>query len=298
MLIGRAEEVLGHRSLDRFRGQVQLLFTSPPFPLNRKKSYGNLQGEAYLDWLADFAEAFSGLLTEDGSIVLELGSAWVQGSPTMSTLAVEALLEFKRRGNLHLCQEFIWHNPARLPTPVQWVNVERIRVKDSFTRFWWMSPTPTPKANNRNVLREYSPSMKRLLERQAYNAGKRPSEHDIGKKSFLTNNKGAIPSNVLTVGNTRTGDPYQEYCDRWDLELHPARMPTDLAEFFIRFLTEEGDLVLDPFAGSNTTGATAEDLGRPWLSIEPNEEYVGGSVGRFPGARIPDTSPIVSMAGQ
>ena len=58
-------------------------------------------------------------------------------------------------------------------------------------------------------------------------------------------------------------------------------MPMELSSFFIKFLTKPGDLVLDPFAGSNTTGAAAEHLHRRWISVEPNKEYVAGSKGRF-----------------
>src|ERR1051325_9513344 len=210
-----------------------------------------------------------------------MGNAWEGGHPGMSTLALEALLEFLRAGNLHLCQQFICYNPTRLPTPAQWVNVDRIRVKDSYTHVWWMSPSERPYADNRKVLKPYSKAMLRLLARRTYNAGKRPSEHHIGAKSFLRNNSGAIPSNVLTFSNTTASDKYLRYCRENHLLPHPARMPIGLPEFFIRLLTKPRGLVLDTFAGSNTTGATAERLKRRWISIEPNEEYVEASRGRF-----------------
>ena len=257
------------------------MFTSPPFPLNRKKRYGNEVGEEYVTWLARTAEPLRDLLTDDGSIVLELGNAWEPGKPVMSTLALRALLDFLEAADLHLCQQFVCHNPARLPTPAQWVNVERIRVKDAFTHVWWMSPNERPKANNRAVLTPYSDSMEKLLEKKHYNGGRRPSQHKIGETSFLTDNGGAIPPNVLTFSNTLSVDPYRRYCREQGIPLHPARMPAGLAEFFIRFLTEPGDLVFDPFAGSNTSGAAAEGLGRRWVAIEPNPDYIQGSRGRF-----------------
>jgi site-specific DNA-methyltransferase (cytosine-N4-specific) len=263
------------------KDEVQLAFTSPPFPLNRKKRYGNKTGEEYLEWLGELARPLGDLLAEDGSLVVELGNAWEPGEPVMSTLALRALLKLLESGGLHLCQQFVVHNPARLPSPAQWVNVDRIRVKDAYTNVWWMSRTPRPKADNRNVLIPYSPAMKKLLERQSYNAGGRPSQHHIGKKSFLTDHGGAIPPNVLTISNTVSTDEYRRYCMEADLRPHPARMSPKLAEFFVRFLTDEGDLVLDPFAGSNTTGATAEELERRWLSIEPEATYIAGSIGRF-----------------
>lgn len=110
---------------------------------------------------------------------MEVGNAWEPGRPVMSTLAIEALLAFLKEGEFQLCQQFVWNNPARLPSPAQWVNVERIRVKDSFTHLWWMSLTDRPKADNRRILQEYSAAMQKLLQTQTYNAGKRPLEHGV-----------------------------------------------------------------------------------------------------------------------
>ena len=292
MYHGDCQQLLNQSPLTQYTGQIQLILTSPPFPLNTKKKYGNLTGDAYLQWLSQMAPLFRKYLTADGSIVLELGNAWESGSPTMSTLPIRALLAFQEAAELHLCQEFICFNPARLPTPTQWVNIERIRVKDAFTRVWWMSPVERPKANNKNVVTEYSKSMQKLLQRGTYNPGKRPSGHNIGEKSFLSNNGGAIPPNVLIpsenrvsptlfevlpIANTRANDAYQQYCRSQGFPIHPARMQEKLAEFFIEFLTEKNDLVLDPFAGSNTTGTVAQRLERRWVSIELDHEYIQGA---------------------
>lgn len=127
LLMGKVEDAL-ESDLVKVKGKVDLIFTSPPFPLNRKKKYGNLTGDDYVKWLAGLAPALRELLTPTGSIVIELGNAWEPGRPVMSLLSLRALLEFLERGELNLCQEFVCHNPARLPSPAQWVNVERIRV--------------------------------------------------------------------------------------------------------------------------------------------------------------------------
>jgi len=140
IILGRAEDALISDLVRQYKGTVQLIFTSPPFPLNHKKKYGNLRGEKYIAWLASFAQPLTEMLAPDGTIVIELGNAWEPGKPVMSTLALEALLAFRKAANLYLCQQFVCNNPARLPSPAQWVNVERIRVKDSFTHLWWMAP--------------------------------------------------------------------------------------------------------------------------------------------------------------
>lgn len=277
---GLAEDVITY-DLMPYQGKVDLILTSPPFSLNRQKKYGNKVGDEYLEWLAQFAPKFRSLIRPRGSIVIEMGNAWEPGRPVMSTLSLEALLKFMKVGKLLLCQQFVWNNPARLPTPVQWVNIKRVRVKDAFTHIWWMARSANPRANNRRVLVPYSDSMLRLLKNGHYNSGARPSEHDIGLSSFLTDNGGAIPSNVLTLHNTHANLAYQNFCREHGIKPHPARMAPGIAEFFIKFLTRPGDLVLDPFAGSNTTGAAAEALDRKWLAIEPEPEYIQGSKGRF-----------------
>jgi hypothetical protein len=281
MYLGKIEHFLDSPAAVELRGKVNLIFTSPPFPLNRKKKYGNLVGEEYVNWLGGLAPRLAELLAPDGSLVVELGNSWEPGTPTMSTLTIEALLAIKQFGGLQLCQQFICNNPARLPSPAQWVTIDRVRVKDSFTHVWWYSNSPNPKASNRKVLSEYSKSMKSLLKRGTYNSGMRGSEHEIGETSFLTDNGGAIPGSVFNFGNTASGDRYRKFVRENDLPAHPAPMQARLVDWFVRFLTDEGDLVFDPFGGSNTTGSVAERLGRNWIAVEPREDYIEGSKGRF-----------------
>ncbi len=295
MFVGTIENALQSEAIKKQKGKVSLILTSPPFPLVRKKRYGNEVGDAYLTWLSALSPKLVELLKPDGSIVIEIGNAWVEGVPTMSTLSLEALLAFKKASGLHLCQHIICHNTARLPSPAQWVNVNRIRLKDSFTHVWWLSLAEYPKADNRRVLLPYSPAMKKLLKSQSYNSGRRPSGHTISTKGFLKDHGGAIAPNVLDFEpddgrvpcgllkftGTSWDANYREYCKAKDFEPHPARMQSELAAFFIQFLTDKRDLVFDPFAGSNTTGAVAEKLGRRWLSVEASPQYAKGSKGRF-----------------
>jgi site-specific DNA-methyltransferase (cytosine-N4-specific) len=274
-------------------GKVQLIFTSPPFPLNSKKSYRNREGKEYLNWFTELAPLLAKLLKDDGSIVVELGNAWESGRPIQSLLHLEALIGFVNNpdAGLRLCQQFICYNPSRLPSPAQWVTLNHIRTTDSFTHVWWMAKSDYPKADTDNVHRPYSKSMQDLLKRQKYNAGKRPSEHTISPKGFLTNRGGSIPHNLFEMeamdknrdprlpnafsfSNTQSNSFFLQTCRERNVQPHPARMPEGLASFFIQFLTDPGDLVLDPFAGSNTTGYVAECLGRKWLSIDARDEYV------------------------
>jgi DNA modification methylase len=256
---------------------VALVFTSPPFALRRQKAYGNVTADEYVKWFMPVTEQVLRVLRPDGSFVMELGGAWNRGSGTRSLFPYELLI---RLGKLfHLAQDFYWYNPSRLPTPAEWVTIRRTRVKEAVTHLWWLSKTTEPRADNRQVLQPYSKSMKRLL-RDGYKTAMRPSQHEIGPH-FQRDNGGAIPPNLLTVPNTRSYDEYLFKCRAAKLPIHPARFPPELPDFFIRFLTVPDQVILDPFAGSNVTGQVAEVLGRKWISVEINADYVAGSKLRF-----------------
>jgi site-specific DNA-methyltransferase (cytosine-N4-specific) len=261
------------------RDSVNLILTSPPFALTSKKEYGNKSSDEYIGWFLEFAKEFKRLLTNDGSFVVDLGGAYLPGNPVRSIYQYELLVRLCRQLDFFLAQEFFHYNPARLPAPAEWVNVRRIRVKDSVNVVWWLSKTEFPKANNRNVLRPYTEAMKSLLKK-GYKAKLRPSGHNITHK-FSWDNEGAIPPNLLEMGNNDSNSTYMQKCKEHGIKPHPARFPKQFAEFFIKFLTEENDLVLDPFAGSNTTGYVAEELGRRWVALELNQSYLEGSRFRF-----------------
>jgi len=258
---------------------VDLIMTSPPFGLVRKKQYGNVDADKYCDWFRPFAEGFKRVLKEEGSLVIDIGGSWIPGSPTRSLYHFELLLMLCKEYGFHLCQEHYWWNPAKLPTPAEWVNIRRVRVKDAVNCVWWLSKTPYPKANNRKILSPYSDSMLDLLK-NGYQAKERPSGHVISDK-FSKNNGGSVPPNLLAIANTESTGNYQDYCRKNGLEIHPARFPAQLPEYFIRFLTNPGDFVLDPFGGSCVTGMVAEQLNRRWAAVELNAGYLQGAIARF-----------------
>jgi site-specific DNA-methyltransferase (cytosine-N4-specific) len=103
--------------------------------------------------------------------------------------------------------------------------------------------------------------------------GKDPKVHPRGRTSVIDASTG--PADWA----------YNEYCYENGFENHPAAMPVALPEFFVKLLTDRDDLVVDPFAGSNATGAAAERLGRRWMAVEPDKRHVDGSRGRFAKVR-------------
>lgn len=258
---------------------VDLVMTSPPFALVRKKEYGNEASGDYLDWFRPFAKEVHRILSESGSFVLDIGGAWNPGTPTRSLYHFKLLIMLCEEFGFHLAQEFYWWNPSKLPTPAEWVTVRRLRAKDAVNTVWWLSKTPWPKASNRRVLQPYSASMETLMA-NGYHAKKRPSGHDISEK-FTKNNGAAIPPNLIAVPNTESNSHYLRYCKEHGIAPHPARFPADLPEYFVRLTTDKDDLVVDPFAGSCATGEVCENLQRRWLCIDSERTYLEGGKGRF-----------------
>ncbi len=287
-------------------GSVNLVFTSPPYALHFKKEYGNADKRDYVRWFMPFATEILRILRDDGSFVLNIGGSYNEGRPTRSLYHFHLLIALVEEIGFHLAQECFWYNPAKMPMPAEWVTVRRIRVKDSVEYVWWFSKTPWPKASNVRVLKEYSPDMIRL-SRRGVRPTVRPSGHVIRDSFDRIEAGGAIPSNVvehdlhemldlpvaegmLKFGNNAANDEYAKRSKELGLKMHPARFPGALPEFFIKLLTDEGDVVVDPFAGSNTTGVVAEGLRRRWIAMERVLEYLEASKVRFnrpTGSRSP-----------
>lgn len=280
---------------------INLVMTSPPYALHFKKAYGNETKDGYVEWFLPFAREIHRVLSDDGSFVLNIGGSYNKGTPTRSLYHYKLLIALVEEIGFHLAQECFWYNPAKMPAPAEWVTVRRIRIKDSVEYVWWLSKSPWPKASNLKVLKEYSEDMLRL-NRNGVRATVRPSGHVIRQSWDRVQAGGAIPPNLvedslpetdsvlphadslLRFGNNSANDEYTEMCKKAGIKIHPARFPAALPSFFIRLLTDENDLVFDPFAGSNTAGKVAEDLHRRWLASEQVGEYVEASKYRFRAA--------------
>lgn len=271
---------------------IRAVITSPPYALHFKKEYGNVDKGDYVEWFLPFAREIKRILVEDGSFVLNVGGSYNPGMPTRSLYHFRLLIALCDEVGFHLAQECFWYNPAKLPAPAEWVNVRRVRIKDSVEYIWWLSPSPWPFADNRNVLVPYSQDMKRLIK-NGFRATKRPSGHNITAK-FGMDRGGAIPanlieddipSNLIDRGNNESNSEYIKHSKENGVKVHPARFPAALPQFFIKLLTAQNEIVLDPFAGSNMTGWVAESLERHWISIEIEKNYVVNSALRF-GLRL------------
>lgn len=276
---------------------VNLVLTSPPYALHFKKEYGNVEKSDYVHWFLSFARQIFRVLRDDGSFVLNIGGSYNSGTPTRSVYHFKLLVALVEEIGFHLAQECFWYNPAKMPMPAEWVTVRRIRIRDSVEYVWWLSKTPWPKADNKAVLRPYSEDMIRL-NRRGVRATTRPSGHTIKTSFDKIEAGGSIPTNVVEIdspadmlkfGNNAANDSYSVRIKEAGMKIHPARFPAALPDFFIKLLTGPDDVVVDPFAGSNTTGSVAEVLNRRWLAIECVEEYLLGSRFRFTSASLNDS---------
>lgn len=265
----------------------RLILTSPPYPLLRKKEYSNQHSErAHVDWLVGEISQWMRPLATDGSMILNLGDAFMPGQPTMSLYQERLLLRLCDELGMHLCERLYWHNPSKMPSPAEWVTVRRVRVTPAVAQLFWISKTPHPYASNRNVLRAYSEAMQSRLRAGGEKWAARPSGYELAEGAFGRNNGGSIPHNLISIANTASNDGYARFVKERGLPQHPARFPEGLADWCIRLLTEPGDLVWDPFGGSMTTAAAAEKLGRSWVSNDKALEYLLGGVGRFSPAAV------------
>lgn len=109
---------------------VDLIMTSPPFGLVRKKTYGNVDADKYVTWFHPFGLEFHRVLKPHGSLVIDIGGAWNRGQPTRSLYHFELLIMLCKDLGFHLAQEVFWWNPSKLPTPRQRGTIRRVRVKD------------------------------------------------------------------------------------------------------------------------------------------------------------------------
>lgn len=250
---------------------VDLLFTSPPFPLLVEKEYGNVNQERYIDFFMPYVESILPKIKDTGSIVLDFGNTWSKGIPAFNIYQFRILLKLVDDYGLYLACPMYWYNPSRLPLPAIFTAKRKLRPVDKIDNVWWLCKSPLEtKSDMTQVLVPYSKSMKKFFRK-----------HRNNKSMSWQKGEGALPCNLLEIPNTNNRSQYHVACRKLKIKGQPSTMPPKLAEWFIKALTVEGDLILDIFAGSNTTGYVAETLNRRFITIEERLEYVAKSSFRF-----------------
>lgn len=282
MLWGNAEDVVGCVE----KGSLNVILTSPPYPLVKPRDYGNLAEKEWVEDMLRHCERWRGLLVEDGSMFLNIGACWIKGSP-VQTLHVERLLiRLEDNLGLHRLQEFYVKTDG-LGGALEWVGKRRIRVKNNVEKMIWLSGNPFAKANNRGVLIPYSKSgLRSIAKPEAHDGRERPSGYKFGKRSFVDNG-GAIPSTLIKASNAGSNNKYRKACRDLGISAHPATFPDNLPRFAFGLASDPGDIVADFMAGSGTSGKVAHEMGRHFICSERSLDYIDSARINFKSAGIP-----------
>ena len=143
-----------------------------------------------------------------------------------------------------LAQDFYWWNPAKLPTPAEWVTVRRIRAKDAINKIWWLSKTRVAEGEQQACSTALQRKHEGSCWPKATTPSLRPSGHDISDQ-FQIDNGASHSSQPACHRKHREQQPISPILPRRGIyKPHPARFPVELPEFFVRMLTDEGDLVV------------------------------------------------------
>lgn len=235
---------------------IELIMTSPPYADQRKKSYGGVHPDHYVKWFMPFADEMYRILNNDGSFVLNIKERVVDGE--RHTYVMELILEMKKRGWLYT-EEYIWHK--KNCAPGKWPN----RFRDAWERCIHFTKQKKFRMYQDEVkvpVGDWADKRLSNLSETDKVRDESKSQSGFGKKIENWVGRDMVyPSNVLYLA-TECGN-----------KNHSAAYPKALPEWFIKLLTKEGDVVLDPFAGSGTTLLAAHELGRNSFGIELNHEY-------------------------
>lgn len=274
---------------DVFKGMdepIMLCFTSPPYPLQRSRAYGNPDARQIVDFLCRSLAPIIDNLAPQASLVLNLSNdIFEPGSPARSTYLERVILAMEDEFGLALMDRMVWHNPTKLPGPIAWASKTRQQLNVSYEPILWFAKDPLKvKSDNRRVLEPHTREHQALIRRGGEGRTKTYGDgaYKLRPGCFGAPTSGRIPRNLIRQGHRCPwGDRYRQAASDLGLPLHGAGMPFALPSFFTRFLTEEGDLVVDPFGGRCMTGRAAEECGRRWVCTETMLEYARGGAELF-----------------
>lgn len=278
---GRCEDVFA-----RLDEPIHLVLTSPPYCLARPRAYGNPPVQEYVDFICQAMEPLVRHLAPGGSIALNLSNdIFERGSPARSIYRELLVVALHTRLGLWKMDELIWHNPSKAPGPTMWASRTRQQLNVAWEPVYWFALDPKAcSANNRRVLQPHTPQHERLIARggERRHAVYGDGANRIRAGSFGAPTPGRIPRNVITMPHRcRSQDEMRALAKAEGLPVHGAAMHLNLARFLVEFLSEEGQLVVDSFAGSMTVPAACEEKGRRWIATEAMAEYArGGSLRR------------------
>lgn len=277
-------------AIRRLDQPIHLVVTSPPYPLAHPRAYGNPAENEYVDFLCAAMEPIVSKLVPGGSIALNLGNdIFERGLPSRSIYRERLVIALHDRFGLHKMDEIPWVNRSKAPGPVQWASIKRTQLNCAWEPVYWFTNDPSlVRSDNRRVLEPHTERHAMLIANGGEKRGNAYSDGAHTKRagrSFSHHTAGSIPKNVIEIGHAGASEKsYKKIARAAGLPAHGAPFPAKLVEFFVKFLTVEGDLVVDPFAGSLTVPLVAQSLGRRWIATEVIWEYLSGAALRFPDA--------------
>lgn len=265
---------------------IHLCLTSPPYPLARARAYGNPSQDEYVDWVCRLLEPIIQNLVPGGSICLNVSNdIFLPGLPARSLYRAELLLALCKRFGLYLMDEIIWHDPTKAPGPLIWASKHRFQLNVAWEPVYWLTNDPMRVlADNRRVLVPHKEQQIKLMASGGEKAARQSGDgaNRIRKGAFSNVTAGAIPRNLLPVPHRCPSQiALRKQLAARGIPMHGATFPLALASFFVKYLTEEGQLVVDPCDGWGTTSLAAEINSRRWMATERMLEYVRGKQLRF-----------------
>lgn len=265
---------------------ITLCLSSPPYPLARARAYGNPTEAEYVDFICNALGPIVKNLVKGGSVVLNISNdIFVPGSPARSLYRERLVLALHDRLGLFKMDEVIWENPSKPPAPVQWASKHRYQLNTAYEPVYWFCNDPLRvRSDNRRVLLPHTERHQRLIARggEARNVAFGDGAYRIRTGDFGKPTSGRIPRNVLIRSHTCADkNNARKTAQALGLPAHGATTPLSVAKFFVEFLSEPGELVVDQYGGWFTTAKAAEITGRRWLSTECMLEYVRGAAERF-----------------
>lgn len=254
---------------------AQVLFTSPLFPLcTPMKSYGTMAPAEWLPWMLELLDAWLPLMRDDGCLAFHLGSAiYYRGVPAISSYRERFVIAAVDQLGLHRMPDLYWEQPTRLPN-LEWGAKRGLHPRPTVDPIYIFSPTPTPYMAAGSLRGE-----RHVPARPGGGAGRRPSGLDIGHASFA-GAKTRFPASLISAGTPGGKERWRQRLKAEQLPPHPCPMPVAVPRAVLSMLSRPGDLVVDPFFGSGSTGAAAEELGRRWIGIDHHQTLIEGAACR------------------
>lgn len=270
---------------DVIEEDIHLMFSSPPYPICKGRLYGKVAIADYIDFICRAIEPIIPRLARGANIALNLSNdIFEPGLPSRSTYLERLIIALEDRMGLALMDRHIWMS-NKPPGPVQYASIQRNQLNVGYEPIIVMCNDPKHTlANNRRVLEPHSERHQRFVEgggvQRASYSGDGAHNQRVGAYSKPT--EGRIPRNIRYVANhCAAGMAVNSFAKEQGLPVHGAKMPLAVADFFVRYLTRPGDLVVDLFSGTGTTAHAAQNRGRRFVVCEMMLEYIKQSFSRF-----------------